>query len=302
MKNMFYFSKSFDAYDNIALDEYFLNSVKPGELVLYLYVNESAVIIGCNQNPWRECAVERMELHGVQLSRRCSGGGAVYHDRGNLNFSFIAGEGRYSETEQTGLLMQVLRSCGISAGVSGRNDIQVGNLKFSGNAYCSRGSNRLRHGTVLIDSKLDMLGRFLTPPAQKLEAKGVTSVRARVCNLRELCPWLTVNYFADSLKTVFNGEELNPADVDREAIEALRQKHSSTQWRFLETPQFNFTLEERFPWGMAQLYLDVQAGVISSATLHTDANDSQLPIIVSAMLIGKQFQPEEVIGILGKIE
>lgn len=116
----------------------------------------------------------------------------MYHDQGNLNFSFICSEDRYSDAEQTGIILKTLEKLGIQAEVSGRNDITIEGRKFSGNAYCKRGDNRQRHGTLLVNAQLGVFDRYLNAPKQKLEAKGVTSVRARVCNLCEYAPGLTV--------------------------------------------------------------------------------------------------------------
>ena len=241
MKNLFYRSPSPDGWDNLALDEHLLNIAKPGELYLYLYVNGSAVILGRNQNPWKECDLEAMERDGIQLVRRLSGGGAVYHDRGNLNFSFVSGAGRSDEAAQNDLLLAALRDFGVEAEFSGRNDFCAADgRKFSGTAYCNRGENRLRHGTLLIRANLGDVQNYLTPRPQKLAAHGVDSVRSRVCNLAELCPGLTVEDMAAALFKRFGADEMfAPPEGDTAEIARLRAKNADKTWIFGATPKFD---------------------------------------------------------------
>ena len=241
MRNLFYRSPSVDAYENLALDEHFLNIAEPGQLILYLYVNARAIILGRNQNPWKECDLEACERDGVQIVRRLSGGGAVYHDWGNLNFSFISGAGRYDETAQNALLLAALGDFGIEAAFTGRNDFTVADgRKFSGTAYCSRDGKRLRHGTLLICSNLGDVQQYLTPRFSKLAAHGVDSVRGRVCNLAELRPGLTVEDVAEALYRYFGADgAFTPSEVDGTEVERLRAKNTSEAWIFGATPKFD---------------------------------------------------------------
>jgi lipoate-protein ligase A len=161
----------------------------------------------------------------------------VYHDAGNLNFSFIAGEGRYDDAYQNALILETLKGFGIEAQVQGRNDFCVNGRKFSGTAWCRRGENRLRHGTLLISAKLADVARYLSPSAEKLAAHGVKSVRSRVCNLSELSSGLTVETLARALRVRF-GEDRTflPGASAAAAIEALRVKNASEDWLFGATP------------------------------------------------------------------
>ncbi|MBQ3865667.1 MAG: lipoate--protein ligase family protein, partial [Clostridia bacterium] len=133
MKTYLCISQTLRGYENLALDEYFLDTVGQDEMILYLYVNRNAVIVGKNQNPYKECDLAAMEKDGVELVRRVSGGGAVYHDEGNLNFSFIAGPGRYDLDKQIGAIRETLLSLGVECAFSGRNDLLAAGRKFSGN-------------------------------------------------------------------------------------------------------------------------------------------------------------------------
>ena len=306
--NYYYFSPFDDAHKNLAIDEHFLNSVKPGELYLFIYINRSAVIIGRNQNPWKECDVASMKRDGVQLVRRFSGGGAVYHDAGNLNFSFISAEDRYDEAAQAGLLLSVLDGFGIKAELTGRNDLCADGRKFSGNAWCRRNGGVARHGTLLINTDMDNMRKYLTPRAAKLEAHGVDSVRGRVCNLSGLSQNITVGAMATALEAAFRhetrsggavacggaGVQPRPFALSREdnlAIEALHARNASDEWALGECPRFDYTYERRFDWGMAELCVNVRRGAITGLEIYTDAMDAELPGRLRRALIGKRFNP-----------
>ncbi|MBQ3668321.1 MAG: lipoate--protein ligase [Clostridia bacterium] len=292
-----------DAHLNLARDEYLLDSLAPGEIALYLYVNAPSVIIGVNQNPYLECDLNKLDADGVRLVRRMSGGGAVYHDSGNLNFSFIAHRDIYDEARQNRVILNALRRFGIDATLSGRNDISFSSLKFSGCAFCQRGQNRLHHGTLLINARLDSLGRYLTPSKIKLEAKGIKSVRARVCNLSEINPDITVETMKAALKDAFEGEygESRSYAFSEEAkreIACLKQKRASRDWVFNETPAFDAVLEGRAPFGNARLCLKIEKGIISRCRLYTDSLDTDISSKIQTALENRPFTKEDIAAAL----
>lgn len=300
MKLAYYLSPSRDAYENLAQDEYFLTHLPPDTHLLYFYVNENAVIIGRNQNAFAECDLAAMNADSVQLVRRITGGGAVYHDCGNLNFSFLSPDDCYDTDGQDEILLSALRSLGINAEKNGRNDFSVNGKKFSGNAFGGKGQNKVRHGTLLIDSDLTRLSRYLTVSAKKLRAKGVSSVRSRVCNLREFAPDLTADRAAEAILRAFEAhygltaEALPLSPRDKAEIAALRDRRASFDWVMGEAPAFDYSIEERFSFGMANLCLSVTDGRITHAELYTDALDTTLPDILRTALTGTIFTPEAV--------
>ena len=188
-----------DPYENLALEEALLNRVRPGELILYLWQNERTVVIGRNQNPWKECRTALLEQEGGHLARRLSGGGAVFHDLGNLNFTFLMDAEDWDLPRQLTVLERACRSLGIPAQRSGRNDLLADGRKFSGNAFYKHNGRAYHHGTLMVDVDLEMVQRYLSPSRAKLESKGVNSVRSRVVNLREFVPDLTIPQLADAL-------------------------------------------------------------------------------------------------------
>ena len=193
MSNYIYSAPTGDGWLNLARDGYFLENNKKGDVILYFYVNKNAVIIGRNQNAWKECNIANMDADGVQLVRRHSGGGAVFHDNGNLNFSFITDEKHYDLNRQMRVILNAVSKLGLKAELSGRNDITVDGKKFSGNAFSLAKGNRSHHGTILVNADLTKLSNYLCVSKEKMRSKGIDSVRARVCNICELSRALLKN-------------------------------------------------------------------------------------------------------------
>lgn len=294
MKNYYYLSHASDAWQNLATDEWLLDHLEEDELALYFYINQNAVIIGRNQNPWKECNLAAMEADHVQLVRRVTGGGAVFHDAGNLNFSFIAGRKRYDADRQFSMILQAIRLLGIPCEFSGRNDLLADGRKFSGNAFCQRGEIRQHHGTLLVRADMAKLQNYLQVDSRKLQAKGVSSVRSRVCNLSEFREDLTVPMVLSAMKQAFRkayGDytEWAPTAEDREQIAAYYEKHSSWEWRMGQTPKFDIELDTRFDWGGVQLLLSLDEGRIAHAGIYSDAMDAELPAQLRGLLEGLRF-------------
>lgn len=301
MKLAYYLSPSRDAYENLAQDEYFLTHLPPDTHLLYCYINDNAVIIGRNQNAFAECDLAAMNADSVQLVRRITGGGAVYHDCGNLNFSFLSPADCYDTDAQDEILLSALRSLGIDAERNGRNDITLTDgRKFSGNAFGARAKNRLRHGTLLINSDLTRLQRYLTVSAKKLHAKGVASVRSRVCNLAEICSDLTSDRIIEAILHSFElyygtkTADFPLTETDHDEICQLRELRASDEWVLGESPTFDYIVEDRFSFGMAELCLSVTDGRIAKIRLFTDALDTTLPTLAEGTLTGTFFSPKNV--------
>ena len=295
----FYMSDSTDGWRNLATDRFFLEGLKKEDILLYCYINANAVIIGRNQNAWRECNIDAMEKDGVQLVRRHTGGGAVYHDTQNLNFSFIMNEAQYDVVRQMGVIQKMVAALGMTAELSGRNDILIEGKKFSGNAFAASKGMRAHHGTILVNTDLSKLGGYLNVSEKKMQAKGVTSVKSRVCNLRDFSKNVTVQAVVSLLKQAFAAEygacseyKLNEQELAR--IETLYAEISSWQWRFGRTPSFNYQLEERFSFGEMQFLFQVEDGHIWDATVFSDALDTGLVQLVRERLSGVRFHPEDI--------
>lgn len=276
LKTSFIVSTSHDPWHNIALEETLLQTVGDGEIILYLWQNQHTVVIGRHQNVWKECRWKELEEDGGKLARRLSGGGAVYHDLGNLNFTFVVGKRHYNLHRQLKVLLGAVRAHGIEAEFTGRNDLTVEGQKFSGNAFHSTPRAAFHHGTLLIDVDFAKLGHYLNPPQEKLRSKGVESVQARVVNLKTLAPDMTIDSTIDALKQAFideyggEGSELFENDYT-EQIQQRYEFFSSWDWRFGKTPQFDVDHAVRFPWGGFELGLTLKSGMIREAMVYSDA-------------------------------
>ncbi|WP_300522514.1 lipoate--protein ligase [Aminiphilus sp.] len=285
-------SPSHDPWWNLALEEYLLDRVEDGTMILYLWQNDRTVVIGRNQNAWRECRTELLEAEDGRLARRLSGGGAVYHDLGNCNFTFLATPKTYDFLRQVKVVLDALRSLGVAAEFGGRNDITVEGRKISGNAFYRGASGRFHHGTILVSVEMERMARYLQPSKAKLVAKGVTSVRSRVANLCELRPVVTVADVRDALQRAFSdyfgpGEILDASAIFAEsAVAALREKYASRSLIYGKTPAFDLEMEHRFGWGEVQLGMTVKDGVVSECRLFTDALDAELLRSVECLFVG----------------
>ena len=287
-----------DPYKNLALEEHLL--LNAGEdVILYLWQNKHTVVIGRNQNPWAECRTSLLEEEGGHLARRLSGGGAVYHDLGNLNFTFLCKDEHYDLQKQLSVIQEACRLCGIDATFSGRNDLLADGRKFSGNAFYHSKGFSYHHGTLLIDTDMNRLGRYLSPPKAKLESKGVTSVRSRVVNLKELSPTLTCakmkEYMTRAFEAVY-GQKALLLPVPEEAILLpMAEKYASADWLYGRPIPFNCTIQSQFTWGHLQVLIEVNGGVIENVQVYTDAMDFALAEQLRGALIGIPFRSEELV-------
>lgn len=287
-----YIAQDTDPYWNLATEKRLLELAQPDECILYLWQNRNTVVIGRNQNAWAECRTALLEQEGGFLTRRLSGGGAVFHDLGNLNFTFIMCEANYDLPRQLAVIQTACAACGITTTLSGRNDILADGCKFSGNAFYHHAGKAYHHGTLLIDVDMDKLGRYLSPPKAKLEAKGVSSVRSRVINLNQLQPKLTCDVMKDAMQSAFaqvygaKVEMLTLTAEDRQIIGTYRDEFMQWQWLYGQKLPFQFSCQEQFSWGNIQLQIQVEAGRIHAVKVYTDALNSDLSAILEAALTG----------------
>ncbi len=296
-------SSCFDPWYNLAIEEYLLNHVPKGEVIMYLWQNDNTVVIGKHQNAWKECACEALESEGGRLARRLSGGGAVYHDLGNLNFTFVMDRNLYDLDCQLQVLLQAVRSLGIKAEFSGRNDLVVEGMKFSGNAFCFKSKTAFHHGTLMIDMNFEKLARYLQVSGGKFAAGGidVPSVRSRVVNLASLNPGITIDSVKQSLIKSFKAlygnlaEEID-ARFPEQILRMLYEKYASWEWRYGETPLFEISFDHKLAWGRIELGLRVEDGVIKNAPIYSDAMDCDLIEELSAALQGIPFKKDAMIA------
>jgi len=289
-----------DPYRNLAVEQYLLETVPEDVCILYLWQNRRTVVIGRNQNAWRECRTTALEADGGFLARRLSGGGAVFHDLGNLNFTFLVNKRDYDLPRQLGVIVEACRALGIPAECSGRNDVLSDGRKFSGNAFYEHRGKSYHHGTLLVDVDMAAMSRYLSPSRAKLEAKGVASVRSRVVNLRELKPELTAGGMAEQMEAAFqtvyglSARRLEEPSFDRAYIDALAERNAGWEWLYGRELACTLQCGDRFPWGEIELRLAVEGGMVRGAAVYTDAMDWQLAPALERVLTGCRFRLDDL--------
>lgn len=265
---------------NLAIEEYALKHLPASEDYLLFYINEPSIIIGKNQNTIEEINSAYVEENNIHVVRRLSGGGAVYHDLGNLNFSFITnddGESFHNFRKFTEPVVQALKKLGVEAELTGRNDIQVGERKISGNAQYSTKGRMFSHGTLLFDSEIENVVSALKVNADKIQSKGIKSIRSRVANISEFLPQpMTIEQFRLAiLHSIFGEgqvEEYKLTDEDWVKIHELsKARYQSWDWNYGKSPKSNYRQSKRFDnIGGIEVQLDIEKGKIKAAKIYGD--------------------------------
>lgn len=275
-----------DARRNLALEEYVLRHKPTDEDCLLFYVNAPAIIIGRNQNTLEEIDPAVVAERGITVVRRLSGGGAVYHDLGNLNFSFLtpASPERFNRYDAfLRPVLDVLRAFGLDAELGGRNDVTVGGRKVSGNAQFTTTRRMFSHGTLLVDADLDAVTAALRPKPGKVESKGVKSIRSRVANIAELVaerggPPVTVDSLRGAIlerlfgtRDVARVPQVEMAAADWRAVDQLAvDKYGSWAWTYGEDPPSDVQRARRFAAGELDVRLAVRGGRITAVRVYGD--------------------------------
>ncbi|KAI1796086.1 Lipoyltransferase and lipoate-protein ligase [Ganoderma leucocontextum] len=291
-----YVSNSTDPYFNLTFEDWLFRHKSPEEPLLLLYRDDPCVVIGRNQNPWKEVNIRAARRAGIPVIRRHSGGGTVYHDLGNTNFSIHLPRASFDRHATAEVVMRAVCSLGVDANVNDRNDICVGKDKVSGSAYKIVKDRAYHHGTMLISTRLDTLGELLRSGKDTMQTRGVASVRSPVCNLRQQYAHVShegfVQAVVDAFRTEYDVHEKVLArpmslsgylttlptlqvqvvsDSDStENIEYVRrgmEKLQTWDWAFGQTPEFAYKIEYTFPWGAVSAEIRSKHGIILLCTL-----------------------------------
>ncbi|TXD96955.1 lipoate--protein ligase [Psychrobacter frigidicola] len=288
---------------NLATEDWIFQALDANSHTLFLWRNAETVVIGRSQNPWVECKTDKMEEDNVFLARRQSGGGAVFHDLGNTNFTFLSPKDEYDQTANFTIIINALKKLGIDATLSGRNDMQVGDKKISGSAFKHAADRSFHHGTLLVNADMQKLGDYLNPHPLKLQAKGIKSVRSRVANLvefnntinHEILSAAIIEAFCEYYGQTVEVEELDEASLAKQPnLNKYYQQMSDWDWRFGKTPEFSHQLETRFDWGMIDLHMDVKQAVISEVVIFSDALNVELIDTLKDTLTGVKYNKNDV--------
>ncbi len=292
-----------DPTQNLALEEYSLTAFDPDETYLLFYINNPSIIIGKNQNTFEEVNLEYVNQHGIQVVRRLSGGGAVFHDTGNLNFSFITkndADAFRNFQRFTQPVVAALKALGVDAELSGRNDIQVGDKKISGNAQFATKGRMFSHGTLMFDVDLEMVTKALHVSAEKIESKGIKSVRSRVANIREFMDkeMDIMEFRSLLLRYLFDGQKvpLQPVtDEDWANVTNLANKrYRNWDWNFGKSPEFNVERKKRFPIGTIDIKMNVRDGIIEECKIYGDFFGQGDLENVERQITGRRYDMEEL--------
>ncbi|MCB6217945.1 lipoate--protein ligase LplJ [Bacillus paralicheniformis] len=265
---------------NLAIEEYCLKHLDPEETYLLFYINQPSIIIGKNQNTIEEINTKYVDENGIIVVRRLSGGGAVYHDLGNLNFSFITkddGNSFHNFKKFTEPVVAALKRLGVDAKLSGRNDLMANGRKISGNAQFSTKGRMFSHGTLLFDSEIEHVVSALKVKKDKIESKGIKSIRSRVANISEFLDqkMTTVEFRSMLLRYIFDTEgeipEYKLTEKDWKIINQIsKERYQNWDWNYGKSPKFNLQHSKRFQAGSVDIRLEVQKGVICECKIFGD--------------------------------
>ena len=285
---------------NLAVEEYILKHLNVDHEDYFLfYINGPSIIVGKNQNTSEEVNLKYVEENGIDVVRRLSGGGAVYHDEGNLNFSFITkddGNSFNNYKKFTQPIVDALRNLGVEAELTGRNDIQVGERKISGNAQFTTRGRMFSHGTLMFNSNIEEVVNSLNVSEEKMRSKGIKSVRSRVANITEFLEHeMEMEQFVEALlHSIYDGEQPERyvlRDEDWEIIHDIsKERYANWDWNFGKSPKFDVESKRRFPIGTIDVRLNVNKGTITEAKIYGDffgVGDIQ---DVEQALVGTRFE------------
>ncbi|KAL0230257.1 hypothetical protein PCE1_003818 [Barthelona sp. PCE] len=293
-----------DPYFNLATENYLLHHAKLPEQTLYLWQNAPVIVIGVHQNPWRECHVNKLQEDDIFLARRTSGGGCVFHDLGNTNFTFLSKKSEYNKENNNSIILTALNDrFGLKGEASGRNDLLIDGKKFSGAAFKEARDRAFHHGTLLIDVDLQHMSSYLTPSKKKLESKATKSVKARVVNLHSLNPEVTHETLTKAIEDEFQrfyGEETEVEMLQNGVLEKIPELmslyHNQRDWNWIfgKTPAFAHKLETRFDWGEVVMHVVANGGVIKELKVYSDCLSLALPGLIEGALSGCAYDADAI--------
>ena len=308
MENVRYLETgSTDPAYNLAFEEYVLTHRRDGAYLL-LWQNDNTIVVGRNQNTAQEIDRAFVEQHHIRVVRRGTGGGAVYHDMGNLNYSFITDAGdaeRMAMERFTRPIVAALQGLGLQAEASGRNDILVEGRKVSGTAQRLTDGRILHHGTLLFDSRPEMVAGALRADPAKFRSKGAKSVRSRIGNIRDFLPEdMTLPAFWDYLKRQLAGDGLVQDALTAEELAAVRQlkaeKYDTWEWTYGRSPSFDMVNRDYFPGGRLEIGLSVSGGRLTAVQFYGDFLSITDTTPLAQALVGTDYREDAVAAVLAQ--
>ena len=303
---------------NLAIETFLLQEMDTDEPILLFYINEPSIIIGRNQNTIEEINKEYVDEKGIHVVRRFSGGGAVYHDEGNLNFSFIMpddGDSFRDFEKVTKPIIQALHELGVEgAQLKGRNDLVINDMKFSGNAMYATNGRMFAHGTIMFDSDINEVVNALKVRKDKIESKGIKSIRSRVTNIKPFLPaekqaMTTEEFSQEILFKIFGVASMDEiktyefTDDDLQKVKAISEKHyANWDWNYGQSPAFDIERRQRFPIGSIEVRLNVAEGKITAAKIFGDFFGLGEIKDVEDLLVGTKYERHALKEVIDQID
>ena len=303
-----------DPYINLAIEEYVLNNFGEEDTYLLFYVNRPSIIIGRNQNTVEEINTKYVEDNNIKVVRRLSGGGAVYHDEGVLNFSFITkddGDSFHNFAKFTEPVVEALRVLDVPAALEGRNDLVVKGKKFSGNAMFTTKGRMFSHGTLMLDSEIEEVVSSLNVSEEKIKSKGIKSIRSRVTNIADhLEDSISMDAFKEHLlKQIFDVEDIKDVpryeltDEDWENIHKIsEERYQKWEWNYGKSPKFDFKKSHKFPAGLVDVRMNVSKGIIKDCKIYGDFFGMGEVKVIEDKLIGTQYRRQALEEALADVD
>ncbi|MBB6217427.1 lipoate-protein ligase A [Anaerosolibacter carboniphilus] len=303
-------NESTNPYFNLALEEYVLNHMNEREDYFLLWQNEPSIIIGKHQNTLEEINLQFVKKNNIHVVRRLSGGGAVYHDLGNLNFTFVVKNcesSQFNFKKFTEPVIRALENLGIQAAFNSRNDLTIEGKKFSGNAQYMKKDRLLHHGTLLFSSELEQLVKALHVSDEKIISKGIKSIRSRVTNISDyLDQKVSIQQFKELLLRYMFHEELQEYTLTEEEMnevkEMMEKRYLTWEWNYGESPKFNIKKERRFEGGKVEALLDIEGGIIESCKIYGDFFSNGDIHELEKKLLGIKYQEESLKNCIENLE
>ncbi|MCW1440270.1 lipoate--protein ligase [Streptococcus agalactiae] len=297
---------------NVALEAYAFQKLTDIDEIFILWINEPAIIIGRHQNTIQEINKEFIDKNGIHVVRRLSGGGAVYHDLNNLNYTIISNntqEGAFDFQTFSKPVIDTLAKLGVKAEFTGRNDLEINGQKFAGNAQAYYKGRMMHHGCLLFDVDMSVLGQALKVSKDKIESKGIKSVRARVTNIVDhLSDKITVQEFSDAILAQMKEEypemdEYVLSDAELSEIQAMRDNQFATwDWTYGKAPEYTIERSVRYPAGKITTYANVENSTIKSVKIFGDFFGVKPVDDIEKMLEGVRYDYKDVLAALKTVD
>lgn len=294
-------SVTHDPYVNLAFENTIFDMFETGQVIieptLFLWQNDNTIVIGMNQNPYKECDLCAVEESNVRIARRTTGGGAVYHDVGNLNYSIFLPSDKFNRENSLDFVVKALQSVEIDAQKNGRNDIIVDGKKCSGNAFRKGKKILLSHGTLLLDVNLKKMQELLIPNKAKLKKNGVNSIASRVTNLFEVNHYITLSDIKDALKSSFaknfcnqHYEFKNEISIKEEMLNEKIALFKSKEWVYSDYSDNSDEFIKSFSWGNVSIHIVINSNLVENCVIATDGLVCDIIPEMERAIIGKSLE------------